>query len=197
MRAFHNIYNPSLAVRVLPLIATRFPDVRLTMVGPDKRDGSLENAHRVASKLGVTQHVEFRPAVDKRDVPGVLERGDIFLNTTNVDNAPVSVIEAMACGLCVVTTNVGGIPYLVEHERDGLLVPPDDAQALAGAVFRILDDHSLAGRLSRNGRQKAERFDWPPIIAEWKALFASVAGSTFAVSARRAEARDSKAFRRA
>lgn len=175
LRAFHHRYNPSLAVRMLPPLVARFPDAHLTMIGPDKGDGSRQACVELASTLGVGDHVDFCDGVPKRDVPRRLAGADIFLNTTTVDNAPVSVIEAMACGLCVVTTNVGGIPYLVEHERDALLVPSDDPIAMADAVVRILVDPELAGRLSRQGRQTAERFDWSPIIGEWRQLLAATA----------------------
>ena len=67
-------------------------------------------------------------------VPSELNEFDIFLNTTFVDNTPVSVLEAMACGLCVVSTDVGGLSFLLEHEGDALLVPPDNPKAMAAAV---------------------------------------------------------------
>ena len=73
-----------------------------------------------------------------------MNNGDIFLNTTGVDNAPVSVVEAMACGLCVVSTNVGGIPYLLEHEYDSLLVPSNDPAAMATAVRKA--DRTRSGK---------------------------------------------------
>jgi glycosyltransferase involved in cell wall biosynthesis len=175
LRAFHDCYNPSLAIRILPLVAAHFPDVSLTMIGADKGDGSLQRARDLAVELGVDARVEFRNRVPKQEIPEILSASDIFLNTTNVDNTPVTVTEAMACGLCVVTTNVGGIPYLVEHERDALLVPPDDPPAMAGAVLRVLGDPALAERLSRQGRQKAEQFDWSPIIGAWRMLLADTA----------------------
>jgi glycosyltransferase involved in cell wall biosynthesis len=100
------------------------------------------------------------------------------LNTTNVDNTPISILEAMACGLCVVSTSVGGIPYLLEHEHDALLVPPNDPEAMAIAVRRLLTEPGLAERLSRNGRQKAEQFDWSIILPQWEALLISVAQGT-------------------
>ena len=81
---------------------------------------------RLARELGVAGHVEFRGPVPKANLPSVFAESDIFLNTTNVDNTPVTVVEALASGLCVVSTSVGGIPYLVQHERDALLVPADD-----------------------------------------------------------------------
>jgi glycosyltransferase involved in cell wall biosynthesis len=99
-----------------------------------------------------------------------LNGADIFLNTTNVDNTPVSIMEAMASGLCIVSTNVGGISYLLEHERDALLVPPDDPEAMAGAVRRLLTEPELAARLSNNARRKAEEFDWATVLPKWKEL---------------------------
>ena len=176
LRSFHRLYNPSLAVRIVPIVAARFPDVHLTMIGLDKGDGSLQETERTAAQLGVADRVVFRGAVAKRDVPAALAEADIFLNTTTVDNAPVSVVEAMASGLCVVSTNVGGMPYLVEDGHDGLLVPSDDAPAMAAAVMRILDEPDLAGTLSSRARQKATRFDWSPIIGEWRSLLAATAG---------------------
>ncbi len=134
LRAFHHIYNPSLAVKVLALLLTDHPSTQLHMVGPDKGDGSLQETLHLAQELGVQDHLQLVGAVPKQEVPAALSCGDIFLNTTNFDNTPVSVLEAMACGLSVVSTNVGGIPYLLEHEVDSLLVPPDDAQAMALAV---------------------------------------------------------------
>jgi glycosyltransferase involved in cell wall biosynthesis len=105
-----------------------------------------------------------------------MSQGDIFLNTTNVDNTPVSVLEALACGLCVVSTDVGGIPYLLEHEEDALLVPPDDAEAMAAAVRRVLTEPGLAERLSRNARKKAEGFDWSVVLPQWERLLLEVLG---------------------
>jgi glycosyltransferase involved in cell wall biosynthesis len=175
LRAFHEIYNPSLAPRALAFLIKTSPKVSLTMIGPDKGDGSFQRTQKVAEELGVSNHIRFPGKIPKDDVPLWMNQGDIFLNTTNVDNTPVSVMEAMACGLCVVSTNVGGIPYLVEHEKDALLVPPDDPEAMAAAVRRILTEPGLAERLSRNARQKAEQFDWAIILPQWEALLTRVA----------------------
>lgn len=175
LRSFHEIYNPTLAPQVVALLAKDFPDVQLTMVGRDKGDGSFQRTREVASSLGVADRITFPGGVLKRDVPAWLNRGDIFLNTTNVDNTPVSVLEALASGLCVVSTNVGGVPHLLEDGRDALLVPPADAEAMASAVRRLLEDSTLAARLSREGRTKAEQFDWSLVMPQWESLFASLA----------------------
>lgn len=170
VRAFHRIYNPELAPRVLSLLTAEFPEIRLTMVGRDKGDGSLERTCEIAARTRTDSRIEFAGGIPRADVPTWLARSDIFLNTTDVDNTPVSVIEAMACGLCIVSTDVGGIPKLLQHERDSLLVPPDDPEAMAAAVRRILTEPGLAEALSRNARRKAEQFDWSVLLPQWRDL---------------------------
>ncbi len=176
LRAFHSIYNPTLAPWMLAQLASDFPDIHLIMVGPDKGDGSLQKTLQVTEKLGLSSRITFPGGVPKSAVPEWLDKGDIFINTTNVDNTPVSVIEAMACGLCVVSTNVGGIPYLLEHEKDALLVPANDAEAMAKAVHRILTESGLTEHLSSNARKKAEQFDWSAVLPQWDRLLEMVKG---------------------
>lgn len=174
LRTFHRIYDPVLAVRVLARIASHIPDVRLTMIGPDK-DGSLADVRAVAERLNVLDRVSFTGGVPKSEVPRLLTGGDVFLNTSTIDNAPVSVLEAMASGLTVVSTNVGGIPYLIENGRDGILVPAGDADSMASAVMRLFSEPGLAGSLSRNARRKAESYSWNSILPRWETLFTDVA----------------------
>jgi glycosyltransferase involved in cell wall biosynthesis len=84
----------------------------------------------------------------------------------------------MASGLCIVSTNVEGIPYLLEHERDALLVPPNDPEAMASAVRRLLREPTLANHLSRNARAKAKSFGWETILPQWDAIFREIVGIT-------------------
>jgi glycosyltransferase involved in cell wall biosynthesis len=177
LRAFHEIYNPAMTVEVLGLLAHEFPLAHLTMVGPDKGDRTLEQTQQAAARLAMTDRLRLTGQVPKTDVPAWLNRGDVFLNTTNADNSPVSVLEAMACGLCVVSTNVGGLSYLLAHRHDALLVPPNDPAAMAAAVTRVLTDARLAERLSRNGRTKAEQHDWAVVLPHWESLLESVGGT--------------------
>jgi glycosyltransferase involved in cell wall biosynthesis len=170
LRTFRHIYNPTLAPKVIAELARRGIDASLTMYGSDSGDGSLEATREAARQLGVASRLSLPGPIPKHEVPEALNRGDIFLNTTDVDNAPVSVVEAMAQGLCVVSTDVGGLPYLLDHGRDALLAPAGDAKALADAVERVLTEPELAGALSRHGRRKALRFAWPPVLDRWTAL---------------------------
>lgn len=174
LRSFHRIYNPSLAIRVVDLLRGRHPDVLLTMIGPDKGDGSLQATQRLANELGLGPQVRFQGGVPKAEVPTWLNRADIFLNTTNIDNTPVSVEEAMACGLCVVSTDVGGVPYLAADQVNALLVPPDNPPAMAAAVERILTEEGLSSRLSQQARAAVAGMDWPHVVELWEDMVSSV-----------------------
>jgi len=171
LRSFHAIYNPALAPQVLARL-TDFPAARLTMVGADK-DGSRLATERVCAELGLSQRVEFVGVIAKESVPARLARADVFLNTTDVDNTPVTLLEAMASGLCLVSTNVGGIPYLVSHRREAMLVPQRDPGAMAEAVREVLLNPELAASLSRNGRRRAEESDWATVLPRWESLLAA------------------------
>ena len=104
---------------------------------------------------------------------GLLEptKGDIFINTSNVDNTPVSVLEAMACGLIIVSTNVGGIPHLLADEVNALLIPPQNPQAMTAAIQRVLTESDLAESLPQNARKDIEKFDWSVILPEQEKNF--------------------------
>jgi glycosyltransferase involved in cell wall biosynthesis len=175
LRAFHKTYNPVLAVEVVHLLSADFPELQLLMVGPDKGDGTYEETAAAVATHGLEQRVRLLGAVPKAEVPRMLAEGDVFLSTTDVDNAPVTVVEALACGLCVVSTDVGGVPLLLSDGLDGLLVPPRDAAAMAAAVKRILTDASLAARLSANARATALAFDREAVLTTWEELLLSVA----------------------
>lgn len=174
LRALHRMYNPSLAVAALQKVRDNFPAAQLTFAGPDKHDGAASDLGAAIASTQLQDSVAVVGAVSKAEVPRLMDQADIFLNTTNVDNTPISVIEALACGLCIVSTNVGGIPYLLTHEHDALLVPPNDPQAMADAIRRILTEPGLAERLSRNARRTAEQFDWSMILPQWEALLTEV-----------------------
>lgn len=173
VRSFHKIYNPALAIRILRTLLQNYPDATLTMVGPDK-DESFEQCKTLANELGVENRVTFTGLLPRTEWVILAERNDIFINTTNFDNLPVSVVEAMALGFATISTNVGGVPYLIEDEKNGLLVAPDDEPAFVNAIIRVLNDRKLSERLSFAARRKAEEFDWRNVKTSWNSLFSSV-----------------------
>jgi glycosyltransferase involved in cell wall biosynthesis len=171
LRRLHHIYNPLLAIKMLGLLVADFPEIRLDLIGPDGGDGTLQEVVSLATALGVDHNLRIIGGVPKPSVPGELDQSDIFLNTTNYESFGVSVMEAAACGLGIVTTSVGELPYLWQHEQEALLVPPDDPAAMAAAVRRLLAEPDLVAKLSRQARQKAEQFDWAVILPQWEELF--------------------------
>ena len=131
VRSFSEIYNPLLALQIVELLKNEGLDVELCMVGPEK-DGSLQRCKSVAQELNLP--VTFTGMLSKEEWIDLSKDYDIFINTTNFDNMPVSVMEAMALGLPVVSTNVGGLPYLIEDGVDGMLFPPNNAELFVGAI---------------------------------------------------------------
>lgn len=175
VRRFNRIYDPALAVETLKLVREAFPDATLTMIGPDDHDGSLAATLDCRDSYGLADAIDIRGRIPKQDIPKELVLHGIFLNTTTIDNAPVSVVEGMAAGLCVVSTNAGGIPDLLEDERTALLAPVGDAEALAAGVKRLLHDPEFADRLRQNSLTYAQEFDWETkVIPGWVELFEDV-----------------------
>jgi glycosyltransferase involved in cell wall biosynthesis len=177
LRAFHRVYDPVLACQALACLRVRFPGARLIMIGPDKRDGSLDETRRAVAALGLGGHVVLPGPVPKADVPRWLSPHDVLLNTARVDNAPVTLLEAQACGLCVVTTGAGGLRYVLTDGEDALVTPDRAPEGLAGAVERLLAEPELAERLSRSGRRRAERHDWSDLLPRWRTLFQTAAAA--------------------
>ncbi len=167
VRAFHEIYNPQLAIRVFHRIASRYKQAEFCMVGPDK-DGSMNSCIELAKSLGI--QVRFTGKLEKTQWISLANDYDIFLNTTNVDNTPVSVMEAMAMGMPVVTTNAGGIPFLFQNGTEGIITPVGDEDKLVEAIEFLLSDSDLAGKISAAARQKASEWDWKVISEKWKTL---------------------------
>lgn len=167
VRSFSKIYNPELALSILEDLMKKGYSPVLCMVGPEK-DGSLAKCKQIAQEKGLP--VTFTGGLRKEDWIILSEDYDIFINTTNFDNTPVSILEAMALGLPVVTTNVGGIPFLIEDKNDGILVPPNNTELFTNAIIELISNNDLANKISLNARKKVENFDWLKIKQSWVSL---------------------------
>jgi len=169
VRAFDKIYNPKMAVYVLSELLKSHPSAKLCMVGPDK-DGSLQECKSLALSLGIIESIEFKGLLSKKGWHKLSENFDLFINTANLDNTPVSVMEAMALGLPVISTNVGGIPYLIESNVTGLLVSSNDVQGMTHEIIRCLESQKKMKIIAKNARDKIEEFDWKIVRHQWKAI---------------------------
>lgn len=164
VRSFAKIYNPTMAIRVVSELKKQFPDTSLCMVGPIK-DESFNETVLLAKNLNV--EVTFTGKLSKEAWIALSSDYDIFINTTHFDNTPISVIEALSLGLPVVSTNVGGIPFLLQHQKNALLVPDDAVQSMVNEINNLITTPKLALQLSENGRKTVENFDWKIVKKQW------------------------------
>ena len=164
VRAFASIYNPKMAIDVFAKIKQNYPKATLCMIGPDK-DGSLETTKSYSASLGL--ETIFTGGLPKETWNELAKEYDVFINTTHFDNTPVSVIEAMALGLPVVSTNVGGIPYLLEDKNEALLVNDNDVNAMAKQVEYLLTHPAEVSRITQNALNKVKTFDWEVVKYQW------------------------------
>lgn len=169
VRAFAKIYNPVLAIRVLKNIQKVYPKATLCMVGPD-RDGTLEQVKNEISKGSLEDSVRLTGVLPKEEWHKLSEDYDVFINTTDVDNTPVSLIETMALGMPIVSTNVGGIPDLMEDKTDCFLVEANDEAAMASAILELLKNENKTNQFSLKGREKAENMDWEIVKSQWEKI---------------------------
>ncbi len=164
VRSFAEIYNPTLAVEIVKQLQSEGIYVSLCMVGPDK-DGSLLKCRRMAEKFNLP--ISFTGLLSKEEWISISKDFDIFINTTNFDNMPVSVMEAMALGLPVISTNVGGVPFLISDRKDGILVSPDNSLQFIDAIKYLINNPVESHIITTNARTKVESFDWDNVKHSW------------------------------
>jgi glycosyltransferase involved in cell wall biosynthesis len=148
-------------------VIRRIPDVTFQIVGDGPQREELE---RLASTLRISAQVHFLGYRD--DVPALLQQSDVFAFPSFMEASPNAVLEAMAAGLPIVATRVGGIPEVIEHERTGLLVAPGDDRSLAAAIVREIERPVLAAQFGDAARQVVEsRFSFVRMVGEFQQLY--------------------------
>ena len=158
LRLMEDRYRPQDALAVLAQVRAVHPHATLTLVGGGKCLAQL----RAQAPPGA----RFLGQQPFHALPALYDAAEIFLNTSAVDNLPLTLIEASASGLPIVSTNAGAIPDLIVHGQHGLLARVGDVDALAGHVLRLLDDPRLAQKLSKGARENAQRFRWEAIAPQ-------------------------------
>jgi glycosyltransferase involved in cell wall biosynthesis len=164
VRSFSKIYNPKMAIQVAADLKKDFPNVSLCMVGPDK-ENLINSCKELANKLNVA--VTFTGKLSKEEWVTLSKNFNVFINTTHFDNTPISVIEAMALGLPVVSTNVGGIPFLLKDNKNAFLVNDNDSKAMVEAIKKIFSSTTNISNIIFNARRLIEDFDWNNVKKQW------------------------------
>jgi glycosyltransferase involved in cell wall biosynthesis len=173
-RNLEPMYNVACVLRAFARIQREVPEAELLVAGFGSQRAPLE---ALAAERGL-RNVTFVGRVRPEEMPALYDRADVYLMSPDIDNMPNSVIEAYAAGLPVVTSDAGGVPYIVEHDRTGLLVPRDDDAALAAGALRVLREPGLAARLTDAGREAVlARYTWPAVRDAWTRLYHELAGA--------------------
>jgi len=159
-RNLEAIYDNATALHAFALVQQVHPLARLTVAGTGPELSALQ---ALAKDLGIAAQVDFAGRLDRDAMAERLRHSTVALNPSRVDNTPNSVLEALASGVPVVSTNVGGVPFLVEHGSTALLVPPGDATAMADEVLRLLRDPALSAQLAANGLREVQRYTWAAV----------------------------------
>ncbi len=166
-RGFSTYYQVDVVVRAFAEVKRAYPDALLDLVGEGPLEAEIR--HLVAT-LNLAD-IRFTGPASRQEIGNYYDQADIFINASSVDAMPVSVIEAFRAGTPVVTTSPEAMPYLVEHERTGLLSPVGDDKALAASVIRLLRDHALAISLAENAYRESRKFEWSVVREQWLGVY--------------------------
>jgi glycosyltransferase involved in cell wall biosynthesis len=162
-RGFSTYYSVDVVVRAFAEVKKEYPEARLDLVGNGPLEGDIR---KLVADLHLTG-VNFTGVASRQEIGNYYDQADIFVNGSWLDNMPLSVIEAFAAGTPVVTTSPECMPYLVQHERTGLLSPVGDEKALAANVIRLLRDPELAARLAQNAHHESRNYIWEAVREQW------------------------------
>ena len=175
-RNLEDIYDIPTALRAFAAIRNAYPSAKLIIAGSGPRREALE---ALARALEIAETVHFTGRLDNDQIADLYRDAHLMLNPSLADNMPISLLEAMASGVPVVSTDVGGIPFLVQDGLTALLVPPTDPEAMARAALRILGDPALSSRLRAAGLDLVQQYTWPRVRERLLAVYARVLGRAF------------------
>jgi L-malate glycosyltransferase len=162
-RGFSTYYSVDVVVRAFAEVKKEYPEAQIDLVGNGPLEGDIR---KLVADLRLTG-VNFTGVASRQEIGKYYDQADIFINASWLDNMPLSVIEAFAAGTAVVTTSPECMPYLVQHERTGLLSPVGDEKALAANVIRLLRDPALAARLAQNAHEESRNYTWEAVREQW------------------------------
>jgi glycosyltransferase involved in cell wall biosynthesis len=160
-------YRVDNTLEAFALVRARYPQATLSVAGYGSEEPQLR---RLATSLGLAG-IRFLGRVEPNDLPAVLDGADVFVNSSTVDNQPVSVLEAFAAGLPVVSTPTGDLANMVRDGETGLLVPAGDPAAMAKAVISLLEDPDRSAAMARRARGEVEKYSWAHVSERWAAVY--------------------------
>ena len=172
-RGFSEYYSVDVVVKAFAELKREYSEAQLDLVG----GGPLEATIRKQVADLNLNGVNFVGVASRQEIGKYYDQADIFINASWLDNMPVSVIEAFRSGTPVVSTSPESMPYLVQHEHNGLLSKVGDDKALAANVIRLLRDPALAANLARNAYEDSQKYTWEVVREQWLKVYRDLATS--------------------
>ncbi|MBP3763004.1 MAG: glycosyltransferase family 4 protein [Bacteroidales bacterium] len=155
-RAHEELYNIPCILRAFRQVQQRLPDAALTLVGTGSQHQQLK---QLSSELGL-RNVTFTGRVDNNEIYRHLDQSDILLSAPRVDNMPVSLLEAMNAGLLVISSAVGGVPYIIDDNRTGLLFGSDDSDQLAAKMLQAVEQQEESLAMVQEAHRAVNAYQW-------------------------------------
>lgn len=159
IRAHEDLYNIPCILRAFQQVQRRLPEAILLLVG----GGSLHEDLKRQVKQMRLSNVTFTGRVDNSEIVRYLDQADIMVSAPKVDNMPVSLIEAMNAGLLVISSKVGGVPYMIEDGVNGLLFESDNDQELAEKMIWAMEHQDLAHNMVVKAKQSIQQYQWTSV----------------------------------
>lgn len=167
IRNLEDHYRIDVIIRAFALVQRKYPQATLVVAGYGSQEQRLR---RLAATLGVLG-LTFAGRYDPDDAASLYDGADLVLNASEVDNQPVSVLEAFACGLPVISTPTGDIGAMLQGGAAGVIVRRGDAAAMAGAVDELLENPLRALQLTRRAREGLWQFTWAQVRGRWANVY--------------------------
>jgi nucleoside-diphosphate-sugar epimerase/glycosyltransferase involved in cell wall biosynthesis len=161
------VKGQDIAISAMPHVLKEFPDMRLHLIG-DGRDRPVLEA--LVKTMGIERAVVFRGNVPHDEVAKELASAVIAVGPSRREGQGIAFVEAQAAGTPVIGTNVGGIPEVISDGATGLLVPPENPEALAQAILKLLREPEYAKQLAENAKRTVFRYDWDAITGDVEGL---------------------------
>ena len=167
VRHLSDLYNIPCVLRAFRRVQSQVPEATLTLLGDGEKRVELERF--VADKK--LNHVRFVGQVPNGEVGSFLRENDILLSAPRIDNMPVSLLEAFSAGLLVISSNVGGVPYMIEHGLTGLLFKSDNDEEMAEQMLWALANQDESLRIIRNAKEDVLKYSWEKVGKQIRALY--------------------------
>lgn len=169
-RNLEALYDIGTALRAFARIRATLPAAKLAIAGSGAEHARLL---ALAQELGVVQAVEFRGRLDRDAMAALYRSASLVLNPSRVDNMPNSVLEAMASGVPVVSTDVGGVPFILRDGATGVLVPVGDPDAMAQAALRLLGSPTEWRSIRDAALVDVQQYAWAEVREQWSSIYAA------------------------